>query len=120
MIVVEGKRDVQRVRTLVPGVMVVATNGWPSQTRLMALKRIARGRRVVLLTDADRAGRKIRALLREVFPDSIDIYVRRSFNGVEHTPWLYLARSLERAGVLEAALSDEIITSKGERRNGKR
>jgi len=100
LIVVEGKHDVARVRALAPQTVIMATNGWPSQTRILALKKLARGRSVALLTDADPAGRKIRAVLREIFPQAVDIYVRRSFNGVEHTPWLYLARGLERAGVI--------------------
>jgi len=104
LIVVEGKHDVARVRALAPEALVLATHGWPSQTRVMALKKAARDRRVALLTDADSAGRRIRARLREVFTDAVDIYVRRSFNGVEHTPCSYLARGLARAGVIQEVL----------------
>lgn len=105
LIVVEGKHDVARVRAIAPRVQVVATNGWPSQMRLNKLRRLGIGRQVVVLTDGDSAGQRIRAELHEVFPKAIDVYIRRSFNGVEHAPLSYLARRLERAGIIDEAWS---------------
>jgi 8-oxo-dGTP pyrophosphatase MutT (NUDIX family)/5S rRNA maturation endonuclease (ribonuclease M5) len=82
--------------------VVLATNGLPSQERIERLRRLVAERAVVIMTDADTAGRRIRAMLRESFPDALDVYVRRSFNGVEHAPVDYLKRRLERVGVIEA------------------
>ena len=103
LIVVEGKHDVAQVHAVAPQLEVVATHGWPSQIRLNQLRRLGRGRPVALLTDGDSAGQRIRAELHEVFPKAIDIYIRRSFNGVEHAPLTYLARRLERAGIIDEA-----------------
>jgi toprim domain protein len=111
VIVVEGKHDRARVQQVAPQAVVVATNGWPSQERLSRLRHQAKGRQVALLTDADPAGRKIRAALREVFPDSVDVFVRRSFNGVEHAPLPYLARCLYRAGIIENLTSDAMFAN---------
>ncbi len=101
VILVEGKHDVQRVRSVIPEATVLATNGWPSERRLEVLREHAQGARVVILTDQDAAGRRIRAELGEIFPDAVHVYIRRSFNGVENAPRDYLVRRLQRAGAIE-------------------
>ena len=101
VILVEGKHDVQRVRSVTPEATVLATNGWPSERRLEVLRQHAQGARVVILTDQDAAGRRIRAELGEIFPDAIHVYIRRSFNGVENAPRDYLVRRLQQAGAIE-------------------
>ena len=103
VILVEGKHDVQRVHSVAPEATVLATNGWPSERRLDVLKQHAKGARVVILTDQDAAGRRIRAELGELFPDAVHVYIRRSFNGVENAPREYLARRLQQAGAIEQA-----------------
>lgn len=44
-------------------------------------------------------GKKIRAILRDTFPDAEQIYTRRGYAGVEGTPDEYIIQQLEKAGL---------------------
>jgi toprim domain protein len=100
-VIVEGKNDAKRLRTFLPdSVPIAMTYGTPGQERLLRLRLMARHRQVVLITDADAAGRRIRRILKEVFPDSWDIYTKPGFNGVEHTPVEYMQDRFRRLGIL--------------------
>jgi toprim domain protein len=101
LIIVEGKNDRRRLRQLVPeSVPIAITYGIPSQSRLEALRKEARHRQVVIFTDADATGRRIRGILREWFPDAVNLYTKPGYRGVEHTPLDYLEGRLRAAGVL--------------------
>jgi len=56
---------------------------------------------VYLFMDNDPAGKKIRGVLRDTFPDAIHMYTRRGYAGVEGTPDEYLVAQLEKAGLEE-------------------
>lgn len=102
VIIVEGKRDKIRLsRVLSPDVPVYCTYGSLNNARIEALRRAVGNRQVYLFTDNDASGRKIRAILRDVFPDAEQIYTRKGYNGVEGTPEDYLIRLLEKAGLEE-------------------
>ncbi|MDA8194174.1 MAG: toprim domain-containing protein [Thermaerobacter sp.] len=102
LIIVEGKNDRKRLRRVVPETIpIVATYGIPNTRRLETLRWMGRHRTVVVMTDADAAGRRIRHILKEVFPDAVDVYTKPGFNGVEHTPAEYLQERLRRVGVLD-------------------
>jgi toprim domain protein len=102
VIIVEGKRDKIRLsRVLSPDVPVYCTYGSLNNERIEALRRAVGNRQVYLFTDNDASGRKIRAILRDVFPDAEQIYTRKGYNGVEGTPEDYLIRVLEKAGLEE-------------------
>lgn len=101
LIIVEGKNDCRRLRRVVPeDVYIVSTYGIPSQERLERLRHEARHRTVIVMTDADKAGRRIRRLLKDAFPDALDVHTEPGYNGVEHTPLDYLEERLRRVGVL--------------------
>jgi toprim domain protein len=61
---------------------------------------MARHRQVVVVTDADAAGRRIRRILKEVFPDAWDVHTKPGYNGVEHTPIEYMQDRFRRLGIL--------------------
>ena len=101
VVIVEGKNDAKRLRAFLPEtVPIVMTYGTPSQERLERLKWMARHRQVIVMTDADAAGKNIRRQLKEVFPDALDLYIKPGFNGVEHTPLDYMEDRFRRIGVL--------------------
>lgn len=101
VILVEGQRDRERLRRIVPpAIPILATYGTPNPGRLEFLRQFARRRRVVIFTDADRAGRRIRGMLGELFPDAVHLHTKPGFNGVENTPIEYLLERLRKAGVL--------------------
>lgn len=101
-IIVEGKNDKNRLKRLVTAdVLILCTFGTPGADRLAELKKLAGDREVFVFTDNDASGRKIRALLGELFPDAVQMYTRRGYVGVEGTPEEYMIRQLEKAGLEE-------------------
>lgn len=106
-IIVEGKNDRRRLRQVVPTTIPIGmTHGLPGTDRLEALAKLAGRRQVIIFTDADSTGRRIRRMLMEVFPEAINLYTKPRFQGVEHTPLSYIEGRLRRVGVLDA-LPDE-------------
>ncbi len=101
-IIVEGKNDRSRLQTVLPlDIPIITTFGIPNQDRLERIRKAVRHHTVIIFTDADSAGRRIRRILREAFPDAINIYTKPGYNGVEHTPVDYISERFRRLGILE-------------------
>jgi toprim domain protein len=102
VIIVEGKRDKARLkRILMENVLILCTLGTPGTEQLQLLQRQAGYLPIYLFTDNDSSGKRIRYLLRELFPEAEQIYTRRGYAGVEGTPEEYLIQQLEKAGLDE-------------------
>ncbi|WP_166240604.1 toprim domain-containing protein [Paenibacillus turpanensis] len=102
VIIVEGKNDKSRVRRLLhPDVPILCTFGTPSKERLEALRKQAGDRDVYLFTDNDASGKKIRGMLRDLFPDAVQMHTKSGYAGVEGTPEEHIIRQLEKAGLEE-------------------
>jgi toprim domain protein len=78
--------------------------GTPGTEQLQLLQKQAGDLPIYLFTDNDSSGKRIRYLLRELFPDAEQIYTRRGYAGVEGTPEEYLIQQLEKAGLDEFIL----------------
>jgi toprim domain protein len=101
-IIVEGKRDKTKLkRLLTENVLILCTLGTPGTEQLQLLQKQAGDLPIYLFTDNDSSGKRIRYLLRELFPDAEQIYTRRGYAGVEGTPEEYLIQQLEKAGLNE-------------------
>ena len=99
-IIVEGKNDKSRLsRVLSPDIPIFCTYGTLNTSRIEKLRKAVGDRDVYLFTDPDASGRRIRGVLRDVFPDAEHIYTRRGYSGVESTPEEYLIQQLEKAGL---------------------
>ena len=99
-IIVEGKNDKTRLsRVLRPDVPIHCTFGTLNTNKIEALRKAVGGRQVYLFTDHDASGRRIRGVLRDVFPDAEHLYTRKGYKGVEGTPEDYLIQQLEKAGL---------------------
>jgi toprim domain protein len=99
-IVVEGKNDKSKLRgVLDDGVAIFCTFGTPGAEQLEKLRREVGDRDVFIFTDNDSSGKRIRGMLRDLFPDAGHIYTRKGYAGVEHTPEDYLIQQLEKAGL---------------------
>jgi toprim domain protein len=97
-IIVEGKNDRARLRRLMdPEVLILCTFGTLNSDKLEQLKKQVEDRDVYLFTDNDSSGKKIRGILRDAFPEAVQIYTRRGYAGVEGTPDEYLIQQLEKA-----------------------
>jgi len=101
-IIVEGKNDRSKLQQVLQGeIHVVCTYGTPGSKQLQSIAYELRHDEVFIFTDNDSSGKKIRALLRELFPEAVHIYTKRGYKGVEGTPLDYLALQLEKAGLEE-------------------
>lgn len=99
-IIVEGKNDRSKLRRVLDeAVPIYCTYGTPGTEQLEKLRREVGDRHVYLFTDNDASGRRIRGMLRDLFPDAEHIYTRKGYSGVEHTPEEYLIEQLEKAGL---------------------
>lgn len=101
-IIVEGKNDKSRLRRLLTNdISILCTFGSLNTEKLESLKKKVGQDEVFLFTDNDASGKKIRAILRDTFPDSEQIYTRRGYAGVEGSPDEYVIQQLEKAGLEE-------------------
>ncbi|MCI3920015.1 DNA primase [Paenibacillus sp. TRM 82003] len=102
VIIVEGKNDRKRLsRVLVPDVPILCTFGTPGSEQLQQLAKKVAGRDVYIYTDNDASGKRIRAMLCDLFPDAEQLYTKSGYAGVEGTPEEHLVRQLEKAGLEE-------------------
>ncbi|MGG4033322.1 toprim domain-containing protein [Paenibacillus cisolokensis] len=105
VVIVEGKNDRARLRRLLSAeIEVFCTYGTPGTRQLEKLRKAVGDRHVYLFTDNDASGRRIRGMLRDLFPDAEHIYTRKGYPGVENTPDEYLIAQLEKAGLEEYIL----------------
>jgi len=99
-LIVEGKNDRSRLRrVLAEEVPIYCTFGTPGPDQLEMLRKQIGGKQAYIFTDNDSSGKRIRGMLRDLFPDAEHIYTRRGYSGVEHTPEDYLISQLEKAGL---------------------
>lgn len=99
-IIVEGKNDKSRLaRVLSSEIPIYCTFGTLNTSRIETLRKAIGDRHVYLFTDHDSSGRRIRGVLRDMFPDAEHIYTRKGYKGVEGTPEEYLIQQLEKAGL---------------------
>ena len=118
-VIVEGKYDKMKLRGLVEG-EIITTEGFRifrDRDKLTLIRRLAEAGKVVLLTDSDRAGFRIRGYLSGAIPPEriIQVYIPEILGkerrkavpsaqgtlGVEGMPEEVLRRALEQAGALE-------------------
>lgn len=101
-LIVEGKNDRSRLRRLLADeVDIMCTFGTLNTERTEKLRQQVGDKPVYLFLDNDSSGKRIRAILRETFPDAEHLYTRRGYAGVEGTPDDYLIQQLEKAGLDE-------------------
>ncbi|WP_422658270.1 toprim domain-containing protein [Paenibacillus sp. EC2-1] len=110
-IIVEGKNDRSRLRRLVtPDITILCTFGTLNTLKLETLHKQVNDQEVYLFMDNDSSGKKIRNMLRDVFPDATHMYTRRGYAGVEGTPDEYLIAQLEKAGLEEFIIYPPTLT----------
>jgi len=107
-IIVEGKNDRSRLRKLLSDeVQILCTHGTLNSEKLESIRKKIGDREVYLFTDNDASGKRIRGVLRDAFPDAVQIYTRRGYAGVEGTPDEYIIQQLEKAGLEEYVIAPD-------------
>lgn len=105
VVIVEGKNDMNKLRgVLSSDIEILCTFGSLSSERMYLLQKKSGNKQVYLFMDNDVSGKKIRGMLRDLFPDSEQIYTRKGYAGVEGTPEEYIIQQLEKAGLEEFIL----------------
>lgn len=98
VIIVEGKNDRSRLRKYISDeIEILCTYGTPNDERIQRLKKIVGSRDVIIFTDHDASGRKIRKQLVDAFPDAEHLYTKKGYAGVEGTPEEHILKQLEKA-----------------------
>ena len=76
VLVVEGKHDEMQIRKVYPEAQIVLTNGIEvSSETLRFLKTLSRDHEIIIMTDPDHPGEKIRRMVTEVVPDAIQVFL---------------------------------------------
>ncbi|WEV38428.1 ribonuclease M5 [Lactobacillus sp. ESL0680] len=104
VVVVEGKDDTIRLKQFFPGIETIETNGSDvPQAVLTELQELIKKRDVIVLTDPDLNGERIRRLVTEAVPNAKQAFITRKEGvpqkrgnslGVEHASKEALTRAL--------------------------
>ena len=79
VLVVEGTSDVNRLRNLVDCDFVITNGSAISKDTLNYLKELIKNRRVIVFTDPDYPGQKIRQTITKEIPNVEHCYIRKEF-----------------------------------------
>ena len=100
-VIVEGKNDRSKLKRLVgPEINILCTFGTLNSLKLETLRK-KWGMMRFICSWTMTAQVKIRGVLRDAFPDAVQMYTRRGYAGVEGTPDEYIISQLEKAGLEE-------------------
>lgn len=129
-IVVEGKYDKIKLSSIIDGV-IITTNGFSvlkNKEKLDLIRYYAKNRGIIILTDSDSAGFKIRSYLKGAVNEGniINVYIPDVFGkekrknapskegklGVEGIDCDILLDAFKKAGVIMSEKSDTLITEK--------
>ncbi len=104
LIVVEGIHDEERIKKIYNDAFVITTNGSEiSKMTLDMLKNYAENYNILVFTDPDYPGERIRAKIHEAVPSAIDLFLPKkpciSKNkkkvGIEHAPGELIKEALD-------------------------
>lgn len=102
IVVVEGSHDVQAVKRVFKNVNCLITNGSEilDETKSM-LKKLAADNEIIIFTDPDYPGERIRAKIHEIVPNAKDAFIKKD---------LCISKNKRKVGV-EHATDEEIYNS---------
>ncbi len=104
VIVVEGRDDTKRLKQFFPGIETIETNGSEvSQETLDQVAKLSQNREIIVFTDPDYNGERIRKLVTKAVPNAKQAFITRKEGeptkrgnslGVEHASKKALERTL--------------------------
>lgn len=112
VIVVEGKMDIDKLQKLTNAILV-STNGSdvPRET-IEYIKELSKERKIVILTDPDFPGNRIRNILNKEMPNAYNAFVPRETAsngkklGVAESPDEEIIKALEKAQIISIEKED--------------
>ena len=116
VIVVEGKTDIDKLEKLTNAILI-STNGSdiPRET-IQYIKELSKERKVIILTDPDYPGLRIRNILNQEIPNAFNAFVSREKAsngkklGVAETPIEEIIKALEEAQVFDLKKEENTIS----------
>ena len=115
VIVVEGKDDTIRLKQFFPGIETVETNGSAvSDAVLKQIKKLSQTRQIIVFTDPDFNGERIRRIVTNAVPNAKQAFITRKEGephkkgslGVEHASKEALERALKDLHEVDPQKSD--------------
>ncbi|WP_297815223.1 ribonuclease M5 [uncultured Lactobacillus sp.] len=104
VVVVEGRDDTKRLKQFFPGIETIETNGSEvSEQTLVQIAKLSQSREIIIFTDPDYNGERIRKLVSRVVPNAKQAFITRKEGeptkrgnslGVEHASKEALERAL--------------------------
>lgn len=77
--VVEGKSDVNRLQKFIDADFVTTNGSALDKNTIEYLKELSKNRTIVIFTDPDYQGNKIRTKLEQAIPNALNAYVRKEY-----------------------------------------
>lgn len=116
VVVVEGKDDTMRLKQFFPGIETIETNGSAvSDEVLNRIKQLSRKREIIVFTDPDFNGERIRRIVNRAVPTAKQAFITRAEGepakkgqtlGVEHASAAALRRALKDLHAVHKQKSD--------------
>lgn len=116
VVIVEGRDDTKRLKQFFPGIETIETNGSEvSQETLAEIKKLADSREIIVFTDPDYNGERIRRLVTEVVPTAKQAFITRKEGeptkrgnslGVEHASKAAIERALRDLHEIQPKFTD--------------
>lgn len=115
VVVVEGKDDTKRLKQFFPGIETIETNGSAVSDECLAeIKKLSKTRPIIVFTDPDFNGERIRKIVTKAVPTAKQAFVTRKEAephkkgslGVEHASRAALKRALADLKVAEPEKSN--------------
>lgn len=121
VVVVEGKDDTIRLKQFFPGIETIETNGSDVPTSILEeLKELSNKREIIILTDPDLNGERIRRLVTKAVPKAKQAFITRKEGeprnrgnslGVEHASKQALVKALRDLHEVQAPASDLTLSA---------
>lgn len=116
VVVVEGKDDTIRLKQFFPGIETIETNGSAVSPAVLAeIKQLSKKREIIVFTDPDFNGERIRRIVTRAVPNAKQAFISRKEGeptkkgnslGVEHASKAALTRALHDLHVVKKPSTD--------------
>lgn len=116
VVVVEGRDDTKRLKQFFPGIETIETNGSEvSEQTLSEIQKLSKTREIIIFTDPDYNGERIRRLVSQAAPSAKQAFITRREGeptrrgnslGVEHASKEALVRALSDLHEIQPIKSD--------------
>ncbi len=78
VIIVEGRDDTKRLKQFFPGIETIETNGSEvSEQTLAEIRKLSKTREIIIFTDPDYNGERIRRLVTQAAPQAKQAFITR-------------------------------------------